>query len=916
MQNSTTPKANVSPSGVPAVSLYDVDGSLDGEFGGSGIATRRMPAGASRMRAEEEEERQADMAAGSALRLVDADTGRPIGEAISGGVDVQHIFVSDDVSEDEDEGGEEEEEDSDEFAEHNVVQHAHHVPTGATRSFHDEGSHLSTSHYSETQIPLHQHQVQLQREMNQHRRDRSHFSIPDVTVTDYTEEGEETKYEHRVPAAKRRSYVFPSASAGSSAGNSDKKASKGKGKRRFLGSNRLSQAPSEDTSIDDYYGEHDSIASMERSDSEISAGAAPPLPAGPSKLKQKQPLITFDSDPRLASSASAASAANGSIPASDSTVSLPRSVTASSASGASTPNAANLAGKPASPSERASSRNKGSKSRFSIFGLGKKKEQDVPQVPALPQAVADSKARPSFGEARQVSKVPEAGELPGSTSVDTIASASSAASRPSTRSMESGEHPRESSSSSASSIGIASLPSVPKPPATLPGKVVIPARDSDSLDQANPRSPSAPSPTASSFRSASSRRSSLSISSASKALKKEAKARAKAEKEMLKELEKVNKMVKAHDAKAAKEAEKERAADEKRRKKEEKKTKKMPSQPAASTVPPVPPLPQITVASPSLPSQPQLEQRPKPQQEGTSAQDAPKPASRRLSLFRSRRMKTDPITRRNSDKRTAATPPPMPQAEDQPQQPSASMSAASPPPQIQLDSSDSPAFGSEWTNLPVGSEEQEPSTNDALSSGQPVQRQSSVKRALAKMDEEEERLRQQRNSIRRTGSLKNKQRPGSRQESSAAAATGPYSPSSQRKVTEDEDTTWVEEELREEDMEEEEVTAAIFPMITITEPDTPPRPREPRPGAVSSQVPRAEGSPIPEAETQRTVETVLYSSSDASIRNAKPSPPASAQATPVVKPAANLPSKPVVPHRRKRNADQKKLDTFIFPPRS
>lgn len=44
-----------------------------------------------------------------------------------------------------------------------------------------------------------------------HKRDRSHFSIPDVTVTTADDEGQETHFEVKVPPSHRRSFVFKNA---------------------------------------------------------------------------------------------------------------------------------------------------------------------------------------------------------------------------------------------------------------------------------------------------------------------------------------------------------------------------------------------------------------------------------------------------------------------------------------------------------------------------------------------------------------------------------------------------------------------------------------------------------------------------------------------------------------------------------
>lgn len=56
-----------------------------------------------------------------------------------------------------------------------------------------------------------------------HKRDRSHFSIPDVTVTTADDEGHETHFEVKVPASHRRSFVFKAINGDPHAGEDPKK---------------------------------------------------------------------------------------------------------------------------------------------------------------------------------------------------------------------------------------------------------------------------------------------------------------------------------------------------------------------------------------------------------------------------------------------------------------------------------------------------------------------------------------------------------------------------------------------------------------------------------------------------------------------------------------------------------------------
>ncbi len=105
-------------------------------------------------------------------------------------------------------------------------------------------------------------------------------------------------------------------------------------------------------------------------------------------------------------------------------------------------------------------------------------------------------------------------------------------------------------------------------------------------------------------------------------------------------------------------------------------------------------------------------------------------------------------------------------------------------------------------------------------------------------------------------------------------------------------------------------------MIMVTEPDSPQRPREVRTNAVSSQLPRNESDPIPERPPRAVpVPTILYSSSASSKPVEHESTAAATKPLSTAK-LPNLPPHSVVPHRRKRNQDQQKLDQFVFPPRS
>ena len=79
---------------------------------------------------------------------------------------------------------------------------------------------LSGPFSSHASVPLHLSQLERVRADAQHRRDRSHFSIPDVTVTsphDDEEGADEVHFEHKVSPAKRRSAIPTRAGAGAAA---------------------------------------------------------------------------------------------------------------------------------------------------------------------------------------------------------------------------------------------------------------------------------------------------------------------------------------------------------------------------------------------------------------------------------------------------------------------------------------------------------------------------------------------------------------------------------------------------------------------------------------------------------------------------------------------------------------------------
>ncbi|KDN44743.1 hypothetical protein K437DRAFT_129766 [Tilletiaria anomala UBC 951] len=606
---------------------------------------------------------------------------------------------------------------------------------------------------------------------------------------------------------------------------------------------------------------------------------------------------------------------------------------------------------------------KNRKSALDIFGLGKKDQKTRKEQGGLgcgKEQVSHKNLVESSGAGSsnvagavtptQASPRPTVGAMVPSNSSSTIGSDREADAAP-PRSRSASIH----SGSSSSSTGVAtiSISGMPLPPAELPRINVVPLRRaSDTLD-----SPS--SPVAQSFTSVSSSASSLASPQLRKAVKKEAKAKLKAEQALVKELEKIDKMVRAHDAKAAKAAEKQRLEEEKRCRKRAKKAGKKGSSPlgtsdvddvslTASSVSSVSTVPKAI--SPPLPAPASLEAS-----GVVDGKPAKKPA-RSFSLFRARRPKasgvnsgTSALTRRpsavkraqdNASSSGSATP----HAAVAPNFGATQTPAAeegTPPPQIDFRPATPGLSWSAWDRIPTPSAV--PGDNDdddepvaplgpivpVENAVKPVQRQSSVKRALAKMDAEEERLRKQRNSIRRAGSLQNKQRPESVKARESLPNGTPAAPEASQKDAED--PAWVEDKAAQEGEGSETETAGgpeqekldaetahemanlagpVFAM-TVTAPDSPPRPREPRPGAVSSQKPRNKDQPIVEEtpsphQSSSGAPTVLYSSSDANIGK-----PLTAAKQPQQQPAAK-PSTSKMPPRR-RNPDQQKLDQFVFP---
>ena len=399
------------------------------------------------------------------------------------------------------------------------------------------------------------------------------------------------------------------------------------------------------------------------------------------------------------------------------------------------------------------------------------------------------------------------------------------------------------------------------------------------------------SPTAASFSSANSVGSSSSAHS--KAHKKELKAKLKAEQAMVKELEKIDKMVRAHDAKASKAAEKKQVEEDKARKKEEKKASKEAAKKSKDDAKQTPK--QKTAALPAESSSPSTQPE--------SADSAAKPIKRGFSVFRARKPQAGG---KNTLARRPSTAKRNQEAKDSGDStPRALLETAAPQIELGGESSSRFSFHADQfravTPTPAEMAEDVVAPLSPPRGGEKVQRQSSVKRALQKMDAEEERLRKQRVGVRRNGSIRSKNE-------SKGQADILHDGRVAKQLLEKEETddsAWVEDEPA--STAEDHEIESMGPSITITAPDSPPRPREVREGAVSTIKPKVVEVPSPTAKAKaptapprHSTGEVLYSSSDASVG----APQQKGSPGPV-----RLPT-------RRRNHDQQKLDRFIFPPRS
>ena len=196
---------------------------------------------------------------------------------------------------------------------------------GAARTTPNIRLSLSGAFSSQASLPLHLNQLEKSREESAHRRDRSHFSIPDVTVTVPEEDGDSVKFEHKVPAAKRRSYILhegPNAASSSMANGKAKQSAK---KRGLFGSSGLMSTQSNsktslatnssngDESDDAAYVDGRDSVSMDRRASSDASAAAVTITTGTavavknkmvngaaSSTNKPKPLLTFDSDKNLA----------------------------------------------------------------------------------------------------------------------------------------------------------------------------------------------------------------------------------------------------------------------------------------------------------------------------------------------------------------------------------------------------------------------------------------------------------------------------------------------------------------------------------------------------------------------------------------------------------------------------------------